>query len=33
MNVDWDKSRYFKATEFYCSHTGIGKKDQGFRNK
>ena len=33
MNVDWDNSRYFKATEFYCSHTGIEKMDQGFINK
>ena len=33
MKVDWDKSKYFKASEFICSHTGTENMDQGFINK
>ena len=33
MSVDWDNSRYFKATEFYCSHTGTEDMDQNFIDK
>ena len=33
MSVDWDNSKYFKASEFTCSHTGTEKMDQGFINK
>ena len=34
MSVDWDNSKYFKATEFVCSHflvgfTGIGVNQKG----
>ena len=30
MSVDWENSKYFKATEFTCSHTGTEKMDQNF---
>ena len=30
MSVDWDKSKYFKATEFVCSHTGKAEMDKEF---
>lgn len=33
MSVDWENSKYFKASEFTCSHTGTEKMDQGFINK
>ena len=33
MSVDWDNSRYFKANEFYCSHTLKENMDQDFINK
>ena len=33
MSVDWENSKYFKATEFMCSHTGIEKMDQNFIDK
>ena len=33
MSVDWGNSKYFKASEFTCSHTGTEKMDQGFINK
>ena len=33
MSVDWTNSKYFKANEFTCSHTGTEKMDQGFINK
>ena len=33
MSVDWENSKYFKATEFMCSHTGTEKMDQNFINK
>jgi len=30
MSVDWSKSKYFKATEFVCSHTGKSEMDEEF---
>jgi zinc D-Ala-D-Ala carboxypeptidase len=33
MNVNWENSKYFKATEFICSHTGTEKMDQNFIDK
>ena len=33
MSVDWSKSKYFKASEFICSHTGTEKMDQDFIDK
>jgi len=33
MSVDWGNSKYFKASEFTCSHTGTEKMDQNFINK
>ena len=33
MSVDWDNSKYFKASEFTCSHTGTEKMDQDFIDK
>tara|TARA_R110000851_G_scaffold33914_1_gene90501 strand:+ start:162 stop:554 length:393 start_codon:yes stop_codon:yes gene_type:complete len=33
MSVDWSKSKYFKANEFICSHTGTEKMDQDFIDK
>ena len=33
MSVDWGKSKYFKASEFTCSHTGTEKMDQDFIDK
>ena len=33
MSVDWENSKYFKATEFMCSHTGTEKMDQNFIDK
>ena len=33
MSVDWNNSRYFKATEFTCSHTSTEKMDQNFIDK
>ena len=33
MNVDWDNSKYFKAGEFTCSHTGTENMDQDFIDK
>lgn len=33
MSVDWDNSRYFKANEFYCSHTITENMDQDFIDK
>jgi zinc D-Ala-D-Ala carboxypeptidase len=33
MSVDWKNSKYFKATEFICSHTGTEKMDQNFIDK
>jgi len=30
MSVDWENSKYFKANEFTCSHTGIEKMNQSF---
>ena len=33
MSVDWSKSKYFKANEFTCSHTGTENMDQDFIDK
>jgi len=33
MSVDWENSKYFKASEFICSHTGTEKMDQDFIDK
>ena len=33
MSVNWENSKYFKATEFICSHTGTEKMDQNFIDK
>lgn len=33
MSVDWENSKYFKATEFMCSHTGTEKMEQDFIDK
>jgi len=33
MSVDWDNSKYFKANEFTCSHTGTEKMEQDFIDK
>jgi len=33
MSVDWNNSRYFKASEFICSHTGTENMDQNFIDK
>ena len=33
MSVDWENSKYFKASEFTCSHTGTEKMDQDFIDK
>ena len=33
MSVDWDNSKYFKAGEFTCSHTGTENMDQDFIDK
>jgi len=33
MSVDWENSKYFKANEFTCSHTGTEKMDQSFIDK
>ena len=33
MSVNWENSKYFKASEFICSHTGTEKMDQDFIDK
>ena len=33
MSVNWENSKYFKASEFTCSHTGTEKMDQDFIDK
>ena len=33
MSVDWENSKYFKANEFTCSHTGTENMDQDFIDK
>ncbi len=33
MSVDWENSKYFKATEFMCSHTGTENMDAHFIEK
>ena len=30
MSVDWDKSKYFKESEFVCSHTGKYEMESEF---
>jgi len=33
MKVDWENSKYFKASEFICSHTGTENMDAYFIEK
>jgi zinc D-Ala-D-Ala carboxypeptidase len=33
MSVNWNNSKYFKATEFTCSHTSTEKMNQDFIDK